>query len=270
MTTLLTMTHEENSEALDAAIARWRACPPAALSHHGQECCELARRWLLAMDYSQLRGSKCLTGPRWLSEKYKWGPSRWPLYWCEALRKKTLDCGAAAALAREVFTARRLVAFPTQLIEQFTEEATKQWATRWVEHASPTRWIAGSLTYHEACAVVTRDNEIRIWDPSDGCWLDPEQPGGYGGVLALRLTVAFSDPGDWWRWGPYPVPGNQWHVIGTPGLDRTHEGIPLTLEITRSTARDDEMESWRGGYEPQPAGYRANSDDEACGADEAA
>lgn len=211
----LTIRGLENSEELDSTIARWQHFPPASLSQHGRDCCELARQWLLMMDYSQLGGANRLAGPRWMSEKYKWGPSLWPLHWCEAVRKKMLDCRAAAALARELFTARELISFPAQLIQEFSEEATKQWCTRWQNHLAPTQWIAGRLIYHEGCAVVTRDQEIQIWDASQGCWLDPHQCKGYGAVVAIRLTAFAQDTSSCWRWGPHHIPSDEWYRTET-------------------------------------------------------
>ena len=110
-----------------AAVAEWEHFPASSILHHGRRCCRVAREWLFSMDFSQLSGGDPLTGPRWIARRYAWGPSRWPISWCEAVEQKNLDCGALAALAAEVFAARGVRAFPAQFIQQFTEDATRHW-----------------------------------------------------------------------------------------------------------------------------------------------
>ncbi|MDP8916647.1 MAG: hypothetical protein M3M95_05515, partial [Pseudomonadota bacterium] len=66
-----------------SCTARWDQWPASALSHHGGACCDIAREWVLATDFSQLGDAAALTGPRWLRQKYPWGPSPWPMHWCE-------------------------------------------------------------------------------------------------------------------------------------------------------------------------------------------
>src|SRR6187551_3598246 len=84
----------------------WKGWQPSHISHHGSLCCEIAREWITSTDYSELNGDYVFTGPRWLRQRFKWGASTFPIYWCEAVRRSTLDCGALAALAHEVFKAR--------------------------------------------------------------------------------------------------------------------------------------------------------------------
>ncbi len=77
----------------------WKYFPHSHISHHGKPCCETAREWFLSMDYALLAGESPLTGPRWIRARYEWGPSAHPIHWCDAVKRKTLDCGALAALA---------------------------------------------------------------------------------------------------------------------------------------------------------------------------
>jgi len=222
----LTGVCEADFADLDAAIARWRDFPASTISHHGGECCEVARQWLLAMDYSQLAGGNPLTGPRWLRQKHTWGPSCWPMHWCEAVKQETLDCGALAALSHEVFKARGVESYPVQLIQQYTEHATGQWHKRWSSHgddidvdASDARrpsvhWIAGSLIYHEGVAVVVRGDEIKIWDSSAGWWVSPKQSAGYGAALVVRLFAPRSgDPARSFRWGQHRIMAGEWQKV---------------------------------------------------------
>jgi hypothetical protein len=94
-------------------------------------------------------------------------PSRQPLYWCEAVERKRLDCGAHAAIAQELFTARSVKSFPAQFV-QYSDEATRHWGQKWGEEDIATAWINGDLIYHEGCAVAVGDEEIKLWDPSAG------------------------------------------------------------------------------------------------------
>src|SRR5829696_6133350 len=91
---------------LNAALDRWRYSLSSAFLHHGKSCCTMAREWLFGTDHSQLNGQHRLMGPRWLRKRYEWGPSQWPMTWCQALEQESLDCGALAALTREIFVAR--------------------------------------------------------------------------------------------------------------------------------------------------------------------
>jgi hypothetical protein len=196
-----------------AAIEKWRDFPASVISHHGKQCCHIAREWILSMDYSQLNAGNPLTGPRWLRQRYTWGPSSWPMHWCEAVERKTLDCGALAALAQEVFTSRGVKSYPAQFIQQYSVDATRQWHKRWDADASSIHWINEDLIYHEGCAVVVRDDEIKIWDASAGWWINPKQFGGYGGLLVLRVFTTQPNSPSSFNWSAHSIIPNQWHKI---------------------------------------------------------
>lgn len=193
---------------------RWETFPYSRLSHHGLACCAIAREWVVANDFAQLNGAPLESGPRWLREKYKWGPSSWPMHWCEVLERDTIDCGAHAALALELFTARGLAAFPVQLVQEYSRDATEQWRAGWQAEDVSCHWLDGEHIYHEATAVLVKD-ELKIWDGSAGSWVNPRQSGsGYGAVVALRL---FADgnaaEARSLRWGGRPVAANAWVQI---------------------------------------------------------
>jgi hypothetical protein len=194
---------------------RWQAFPFSSLSHHGQACCETARLWVVAMDFAQLNGAPLESGPRWLRHKYKWGPSPWPMHWCEAVKRKTIDCGAHAALALEAFRGRGLTAFPAQLVQRYSRDATDQWRSKWEGDDVSCHWLEGEHIYHEATALLVGEDEVKIWDGSAGSWVNPVQGGGYGSLVALRL---FADGqwggGDGLRWGERRLKPNQWTQIG--------------------------------------------------------
>ena len=197
----------------EGVLKEWQHWPASTLSRHGEFCCRAAREWVLSTDYSQLGGESPLAGPRWLRQRFSWGPSRWPLHWCEAVRRKTLDCGALAALAHEVFLARGVRSFPAQFIEQFTEDATRDWRSRWEDEKIPSNWIKEDLIYHEGCAIVTAGQEIKVWDPTASWWVNTKQFGGYHGVLAVRIFDAQAEPGTAYRWGAHTIAPNVWQKL---------------------------------------------------------
>lgn len=215
------------AQAAAAALEKWLYFPASTISHHGKACCEIAREWFIATDFSQLNGGNPLTGPRWLRQKYAWGASHWAMYWCEAMREKTLDCGALAALAQTLFTARGVRSFPAQFIQQYNAHATCHWLKSWEESGATNsgsnnlevHWIEDDLIYHEGCAVVVRGNEIKFWDATASWWMNPRQYGGYGGLLAARLFSTPDDSPSELVWGAHRIVPNQWNKIERVGID---------------------------------------------------
>lgn len=205
---------DDNIVETDDLYEKWQHWAVSKISHHGRACCEIAREWLFAMDFSHLNGGSLFSGPRWIRQRYNWGPTRWAIYWCEAVRQNALDCGAQAALANEVFSVRGVESYPVQLVQRFTKEATNQWSLRWDSEETAVHWIKEDLIYHEGCAVVTGNGEIKIWDASSAWWINPKQFGGYGSLLAVRL---FAEPNDsnGFQWGDNFIVANEWQKIKT-------------------------------------------------------
>lgn len=208
-----------------ASIEKWREFPYSSMAHHGERCCRIAREWVMAIDFSQLNGGSPLTGPRWLRQRYNWGPSPWPMHWCEAVERKTLDCGALASLAHEVFLARGVRSLPAQFIQRYTNDATCHWRQKWAGEGCSHHWIEDDLIYHEGCAVLTGAGEIKLWDASAGWWVNPKQFGGYGGVVALKVFAHGADAPAVLRWGTHLIEPNRWHEIGTARADFAVEDI---------------------------------------------
>jgi hypothetical protein len=192
--------------------SKWRDFPYSCISHHGTACCDVAREWVLSMDYAQLNGNDPLSGPRWLRVRYEWGPSTWPIHWCEAVKRKTLDCGALACLAHQAFTARGVTSFPAQFVQQYSEDATSQWRCKWDEDEVSTHWIDGEVIYHEGCAVVGADGDLKLWDASAGWWVNHRQTSGYGALLAVRV---FDAEGRSFNWGEHRIAANEWNRVET-------------------------------------------------------
>ncbi|MEJ7669070.1 MAG: hypothetical protein WKH97_10135 [Casimicrobiaceae bacterium] len=165
------------------------------------------------MDYSQLSAGDSFTGPRWIRQRHAWGPTRWPIHWCEAVAKKTLDCGALAALAQATLLERGVHCYTAQLIQRYTKADTKNWYRNWDRDDAEVCWIKDDLVYHEACAVVARSAEFRIWDPTASWWVNPKQFEGYGAVLALRILTADPFQVGHFKWGRHRITPNQWQQL---------------------------------------------------------
>lgn len=188
----------------------WKDWPPSQISHHGGMCCEVAREWIISMDYSAMGGGSCsFTGPRWLRQKFKWGASSFPIHWCEVVKRKKLDCGVHAALAAEVFQARGVRTFRAQFVQEFTEVATTQWCHSWAG-GDALPWTKKDLIYHEGCAIATDGNSIKVWDPSAGWWVDPKASSGYGAVLAVRISGDNLPEDLYLDWGKFKLAAGEW------------------------------------------------------------
>jgi hypothetical protein len=195
------------------ASDKWEHFPPSFIVHHGQACCRIAREWIFSTDYAQLNGEHPLTGPRWLRQKFAWGPSSWPLSWCAAVECKTLDCGALAAITREIYTTRGVTSYAAQLVQRYSETSSRHWQKNWDGKEIDAHWINGEVIYHEGCAVVTGDNDIRIWDSTASWWVNPKQQAGYGGLLFVRIIAPGADVSNNFHWGPHRIKPDRWQKI---------------------------------------------------------
>ncbi len=179
------------------------------ISHHGHACCETFREWIGAIDGSALNAGSIFSGPRWLRQRFGWGPSIYPIHWCEISEKEKFNCGVHAALAHEVFTRRGVRAFRAQIVQEFSAEATLQWHSQWNDDGAITEWISGRRIYHEAVAVVITGDKLKLWDPSAAVWIDPPKTtGGYGSLLSLKVTTREGVGA--LIWGDYSIQPNQW------------------------------------------------------------
>jgi hypothetical protein len=212
---------------------RWENFPFSCLSHHGQACCDIAREWVIANDFAQLNGGDLLSGPRWLRQKFEWGPSIWPLHWCEAVGRKSIDCGAHAALAHAAFIARGITAYRAQFVQRYSADAASEWRRKWGEDQASDHWITDGFIYHEGNAVPVGDGEVKLWDGSAGWWLNQRQAGGgYGSLAAVRIFVEGGD-GSALRWGRHSILPNRWHQldeVGDPASVEADEREALPAE----------------------------------------
>jgi hypothetical protein len=195
--------------ARSLVYSKWADWPPSQISHHQQMCCDVAREWIVATDYSELNGASPATGPRWVRQRFPWGASSFPIYWCEAVRKEKLDCGAHAAIAYELFKARGVPVLRAQLVQRFSTISTFQWENSWNPDAGPLAWTDDDLIYHEGCAIFTGDEDVKIWDSSAGWWVDSRAVEGYGSLAAVRLTGGAELP-RLLKWGKHRLQPDEW------------------------------------------------------------
>jgi hypothetical protein len=97
-----------------------------------------------------------------------------------------------------------------QLVQQYSKEATAHWNQQWQEDEASTHWIREDIIYHEGCAVVLPDGELKLWDASAAWWMNPNQTSGYGSLAALRIHVPDARPGQKLQWGRHQITPNSW------------------------------------------------------------
>jgi hypothetical protein len=196
---------------LDAVDTRdrteWAQASVSTLVDHGA-CCAAARGWVIAMsrslDFAATDGLM-FAAPRWLTQRWKWGPTRWPIAWCEAVDAKAIDCGVFAAFAREIFRAKGIEAFGGQVLRTCAEATTAHWRARWTSLPGAFNWIGERTVYHEVCVVRVGPAEARVYDPTDGIWLEPTAFRGHGAHVAIRAEIPVA-----LKWGPHTLVNGQW------------------------------------------------------------
>lgn len=202
--------HSSLSGRIDRVLRTLEDRPASALRDHKEACCVGAQAWFHAMARS---ASALEPGPpAWIRERWRWGPTNWPLYWCDAIRTSTLDCGALAALACAAFATEAGSVYRVQLVERFDETAVRNWNGVWPDKVRTLRWTWQDLTYHEVAAIEDAHHLIRIWDPTDNCWLEEKQADGYGSAVAARVLV-HSGRSSPFRWREALLPPNLWVKI---------------------------------------------------------
>jgi hypothetical protein len=192
---------------------KWETFPNSHILHHGAACCDIAHEWLIAFDFAQLNGGDVLSGPRWMREHSSWGPSAWPIHWCEAVDARVVDCGVHAAIAQEAFIARGVHAFRAQFIQRYSADAAASWRESWVKELVSDHWIDGDAIYHEGNAVLVGEDTVKFWDGSAGWWINPRGDGGYGSLAAVRIESDIGGFPDGLRWGERRIKLGQWVAV---------------------------------------------------------
>jgi hypothetical protein len=173
---------------------RWVEHPSSVIIHHDAACCEEARLWFLAYARSMEVGASSqfqVKAPAWLMGLFEWGPSKWPISWCEVVKEKKIDCGAFAALAREVFQAQGHEAYPAQALLSYNRICTEHWQDLWKDKKSAEiketfPWVGDEIVYHEICVIERPDGKALFYDSTFGQWYLPETRVGFAALLAVR------------------------------------------------------------------------------------
>jgi len=206
--TLESMVHREK-------VARgWVEHPTSTLLHHEKACCDEARLWFLTLGRSMegwSAGHFELKAPTWLSKKFEWGPSSWPMSWCELIKHEQIDCGVFAVLAREIFTAQGFKAHGGQVLVNYNKICTDHWKDFWIdrmpnaEECKSFNWIGENVVYHEVCIVEMPDQTAKVYDATFNQWYESEGRKGFGGLLAVR-----SESPRLLRWGNHTLSYGEW------------------------------------------------------------
>jgi hypothetical protein len=185
----------------------WRQASGSALAHHGP-CCDRARAWVIAVgrsyDFASTDGLT-FAAPRWLTRRWAWGPTRWPITWCEAIKAEAIDCGVFAVFAVEIFRAKGVEAYLGQLVRSCAEERIAHWRRKWAAMPGAFNWIGTRVVYHEVCVVRVGPGEAWVYDPTEGIWLEPRGPSGHNAHLAIRAEIPVA-----LRWGAHALVNGQW------------------------------------------------------------
>ncbi len=172
--------------------------PSRISTHKDAECCRIAKAWFLAMDLTLGAGVGLIAPPTWIRKRYEWGPTAWPLYWCDAVHSGELDCGALNALSMEALSARGVAVTAIQLVQEFSQSASLHWRRRWESAGRWDGWARGQYAYHEACAILDGPR-LDVWDPTDNAWIEPSASRGYSAVNACRLPFLTTRESVEWR-----------------------------------------------------------------------
>jgi len=208
---------------LSRALCALELTPPSVILSHRGPCCLTAYSWFSAV----ARGAAALhpEGPSWINDIWQWGPTHWPLHWCEVAAADVADCGALACLAALAFRAAGESVLPAQLLELYDESTIANWRAMWQQDGHNPQWLFGCLAYHEAVAVVRRPKpgsngrlDIRIWDPTNSRWLEWRANGGYGTSVAVKVCDESPQHSRLARlhrfvWGGRLVSPNRWAIL---------------------------------------------------------
>ncbi|NUT48023.1 MAG: hypothetical protein HOV94_12045 [Saccharothrix sp.] len=164
--------------------------PPSTLvAHPGCAGCLDARVWALAVDRAD--PTPALDGDLGLGRlfrHFRWGPSAWPVAWCDLPRAGVVDCGVFADVSAVVLAARGVECTRLQLVEAAEPAQTALWRARWARAACPDAWILSDrAVYHEALVVRTDAGEL-LFDPTE---LRPVGANGRAPLWSRRW------PGEW-------------------------------------------------------------------------
>jgi hypothetical protein len=170
--------------------------PVSQIAEHSHGCCAAARRWLLAAGVGH-GGSVA-----WVADHIIWAPTEWPIHWCDLLCDPSGDCGVQAAVAEHALRATGATVRRVQMILRYAPQELAQWQGMWNRSGSSTKWIDGTVCYHEAVAVG--EQRVRIIDATEPLiWTSAAD-----GLVALRIDGV---SGATVEWEDMVLPVGRWH-----------------------------------------------------------
>jgi hypothetical protein len=177
------------------------------LVEHGK-CCRLAKKWLLnthrSLSFNRTQTSEIIA-PTWLPNHFKWGPTQWPLGWCEAIQRREIDCGVFAAFAELIFQDVNLEVYRGQILLDQPRTMTEQWSANWSHIPMSFPWFGACEVYHEVVAVTTNGHDIRVYDPTEAVWVGPRLGFGFNKTIGISI-----DSPQVFDWGAYEVGLGKW------------------------------------------------------------
>lgn len=178
----------------DTDRARIDAIPLSWVSYHEGPCCVESHRLVLAklQQYPDV-GSQLSAIPM----AFRWGPTRWPAYWCELTKPKEPvgDCGVHGQLASELLRAAGIEHTRGRAAIAAGPLATTHWDANWSEEEASNAWIGREIVHHEVVRVGDR-----WWDPTEARWF-----AGPGTALVAGIVVAVRDDTGEWQVDPAPA-----------------------------------------------------------------
>ena len=174
---------------------------------HGTSCCAAARRWLSAI-HAAGGATAALSGLGWISDMYPWGPSQWPMSWCNLVEQQKLDCGAHSAVAREVVRVSGVELLGVQLLLWAGASDIAHWGATWREEGVAPTWLFDAIYYHEAVGLA--GESLVVLDTTRNARVAPDAGPGNGSVAAIRVSGGDAEPV---RWGRYDLAVGQWALL---------------------------------------------------------
>lgn len=159
----------------------------SCIGYHDGPCCAEARQLILAklQQYPDL-GSQLAAIPA----TFRWGPTRWPVRWCELLAPNELvaDCGVHAQLASELLWLAGVPHTRGRAAIRAGATSVAHWSATWGEADASDAWLGDDVVHHEVVKVGDR-----WWDATEARWFS-----GPGAALVAGIVVAVrEDGGDW-------------------------------------------------------------------------
>lgn len=167
------------------------AIPVSHIAYHEGACCLESRQLIIAklQQYPDI-GSQLAAIPA----TFRWGPTRWPAYWCELLKPKDLvgDCGVHGDLASALLYAAGVEHDRGRAAIAPSEHSHPHWDATWNEAEASPAWLGPHVVHHEVLRIGDR-----WWDPTEARWFS-----GPGAALVAGIVMAVRTADGEWETAP--------------------------------------------------------------------